>query len=203
MWASYTKKNSIRQHRLTFWLSNSVVLRAILSQAFDNQTLSLSGAHSCEATTSNKGKKEKLSALRWRDSYSSLSKETRGALHQNVEKWEDFNTFTSALQSIETWIFSRIVESIWWQVANLSTFYLNNFPLLPWKRSSCNTFLNLGSIVFSALKSYVRGNILLCIDELIWFHDISFSRFWLHVCSPLLQMTWIRSRTHVIREHLP
>ncbi|KAL8110099.1 hypothetical protein AgCh_025995 [Apium graveolens] len=102
--------------RLTFWLSNSAVLRAILSQAFDNQTLSLSGGHPCEATTFQKGKNEKLSVLRWRDSYSSLGKKTGGVLHQNVDKWEDFNTFTSALLSIETWIFSRIVESIWWQI---------------------------------------------------------------------------------------
>lgn len=135
-------------------MSNSVVLRAILSQAFDNQKFSLSGGHPCEATTSQKGKNEKLSALKWRDSYSSFSKETGGALHQTVDKWEDFNTFTSALESIETWIFSRIVESIWWQVANLSTFWHDNFPLLTWKRFSCNSFLTLSSmcmVLFSAL----------------------------------------------------
>ena len=30
--------------------------------------------------------------------------------------WEDSQVFTSALEKVEAWIFSRIVESIWWQV---------------------------------------------------------------------------------------
>lgn len=137
--------------RLTFWLSNSVVLRAILSQAFDNQTLSLSGGHPCEATTSQRGKIEKLSALRWRDSYSSLSKETGGALHQNVDKWEDFNTFTSALQSIETWIFSRIVESIWWQILTpvMQSFASNDI----------NTISNTLDTRTSSFEDIDQGNI--------------------------------------------
>ncbi|KAK1369759.1 C2 NT-type domain-containing protein [Heracleum sosnowskyi] len=131
--------------RLTFWLSNSVVLRAVLSQAYANQTLSLSG-DPCKATTSQKGKIEKLPALKWRDSYSSLSKETGGALHQNVEKWEDFNTFTSALQSIETWIFSRIVESIWWQIL---TPHMQSFA-----SNDMNTILN----TTSSLENIDQGN---------------------------------------------
>lgn len=123
--------------------------------------MSLSGGHQCEATTSQKCKNEKLKALRWRDSYSSFRKETGAAPHQNVDKWENFKTFTSALQSIETWIFSRIVESIWWQVANLSTICLSNFPLLPWERCSCNTFLKLGSM-YLVLLSHMYEEILYC-----------------------------------------
>ncbi|KAF2316486.1 hypothetical protein GH714_041827 [Hevea brasiliensis] len=59
--------------RLTFWLSNSVVLRAIIHQAIDDDELSLFG------------------------------------------DWEDPHEFISALEKVEAWIFSRIVESIWWQ----------------------------------------------------------------------------------------
>lgn len=95
--------------RLTFWLSNSVVLRAILNQAGDHQKLS-SGV-----ICSQKGNNEKSSALKWKDSFLNLKKETGSALHENFDDWEDLHTFTSALENVETWIFSRIVESIWWQ----------------------------------------------------------------------------------------
>lgn len=30
--------------------------------------------------------------------------------------WEDPETFLVALEKVEAWIFSRIVESVWWQV---------------------------------------------------------------------------------------
>ncbi|KAF9620429.1 hypothetical protein IFM89_012606 [Coptis chinensis] len=33
----------------------------------------------------------------------------------DFDDWEDPNTFTSALERIEAWIFSRIIESLWWQ----------------------------------------------------------------------------------------
>ncbi|KAL8097644.1 uncharacterized protein LOC141684682 isoform X2 [Apium graveolens] len=101
--------------RLTFWMSNVVILRAILSQARENHELSpLSG--NLSETTIRKSNTKKFLALKWRDSHSSISKESGGALHQNAEKWEDLNTFMSALESVETWIFSCIVESIWLQI---------------------------------------------------------------------------------------
>lgn len=32
------------------------------------------------------------------------------------DDWEDPQTFEVALEKVETWIFSRIIESVWWQV---------------------------------------------------------------------------------------
>ncbi|GAV87826.1 NT-C2 domain-containing protein [Cephalotus follicularis] len=66
--------------RLTFWLSNSIVLRAIVSQAVE--------------------KLQEVSA--------ELST-------KNNDDWVDPQTFVVALEKVEAWIFSRIVESVWWQ----------------------------------------------------------------------------------------
>ncbi|KAL4570119.1 hypothetical protein LXL04_025770 [Taraxacum kok-saghyz] len=60
--------------RLTFWLSNSVMLRAIISQ----QTV-------------------KKSSIKLPDD------------------WRDPQTFMIALEKVESWMFSRIIESVWWQ----------------------------------------------------------------------------------------
>nr|KYP63371.1 hypothetical protein KK1_017940 [Cajanus cajan] len=64
--------------RLTFWLSNSIVLRTIISKTTKEMTASNPAGTS-------------------------------------ISNWDDPNVFTSALEKVETWIFSRIVESIWWQ----------------------------------------------------------------------------------------
>ncbi|OIV92348.1 hypothetical protein TanjilG_10558 [Lupinus angustifolius] len=71
--------------RLTFWLSNTIVLREIISQAFGN---------SCQGI--------------------SHGKQGNGFM-QHVEDWNETGTITSALERVESWIFSRIVESVWWQ----------------------------------------------------------------------------------------
>ncbi|CAL0310045.1 unnamed protein product [Lupinus luteus] len=71
--------------RLTFWLSNTIVLREIISQAFGN---SCQGISHCKQGNS---------------------------FMQHVEDWKETGTLTSALQRVESWIFSRIVESVWWQ----------------------------------------------------------------------------------------
>lgn len=84
-----------------------------MSQACDHQKLP------SVATDSQKGIKEKSSPLKWKESSLNLRKETGSALCQNFDDWENLHTFTSALENVETWIFSRIVESIWWQVVRL------------------------------------------------------------------------------------
>ncbi|CAN7124239.1 unnamed protein product [Brassica rapa subsp. narinosa] len=61
--------------RLTFWLTNSIVLRAILSRG----TLSLV------------------------------------SIKPGSDEWEDPQAFLAALEKFESWIFSRIVKSVWWQ----------------------------------------------------------------------------------------
>ncbi|CAN7043085.1 unnamed protein product [Brassica rapa subsp. trilocularis] len=61
--------------RLTFWLTNLIVLRAILSRG----TLSLI------------------------------------SIKPGSDEWEDPQAFLAALEKFESWIFSRIVKSVWWQ----------------------------------------------------------------------------------------
>ncbi|XP_073033476.1 LOW QUALITY PROTEIN: uncharacterized protein [Primulina eburnea] len=60
--------------RLTYWLSNSIMLRAIVSQIAEN------------------------------------TKPT-----EEFDDFEDVLTFIIALEKVESWLFSRIVESVWWQ----------------------------------------------------------------------------------------
>ncbi|CAH2046983.1 unnamed protein product [Thlaspi arvense] len=63
--------------RLTFWLSNSIVLRAILSRGL-----------------------EKLNLV---------------STKPGSDEWEDPRAFLAALEKFESWIFSRVVKSVWWQ----------------------------------------------------------------------------------------
>ncbi|KAJ4878269.1 Uncharacterized protein Rs2_43287 [Raphanus sativus] len=63
--------------RLTFWLSNSIVLRATLSRGI-----------------------EKLNLV---------------SIKPGSDEWEDPRAFLAALEKFESWIFSRVVKSVWWQ----------------------------------------------------------------------------------------
>ncbi|CAH8390754.1 unnamed protein product [Eruca vesicaria subsp. sativa] len=63
--------------RLTFWLSNSIVLRATLSRGI-----------------------EKLNLV---------------FIKPGSDEWEDPRAFLAALEKLESWIFSRVVKSVWWQ----------------------------------------------------------------------------------------
>lgn len=92
--------------RLVFWLSNSVVLRGIVSQVVGNTDCRKSGSHS--AVNGSKGK----FSLKWESGY---RKKEQSSFSEELEDWENLCTFTSVLERIEAWIFSRIVESIWWQ----------------------------------------------------------------------------------------
>ncbi|CAN4082301.1 unnamed protein product [Withania somnifera] len=83
--------------RLTFWLSNSMVLRAVISRFQRQQYLD---------------KKKMSSPPKW-EAFSSNG--IRDDFSDSFGNWEDPRTFTRALQRTEAWIFSRIVESIWWQ----------------------------------------------------------------------------------------
>ncbi|KAL7097978.1 hypothetical protein ACP275_10G176600 [Erythranthe tilingii] len=93
--------------RLTFWLSNIVVLREILSQAFG------SSCNSAKVFESY-GSEKKSSPPKRRNSSASKQLNKQGFL-QFIDDWQETRTFTSALEKVESWIFSRIVESIWWQ----------------------------------------------------------------------------------------
>ncbi|VVB01974.1 unnamed protein product [Arabis nemorensis] len=63
--------------RLTFWLSNSIVLRAMLSRSMEKLNIGFDKAGS--------------------------------------DEWEDPRAFIAALEKFESWIFSRVVKSVWWQ----------------------------------------------------------------------------------------
>ncbi|KAM7268655.1 hypothetical protein ACFE04_010821 [Oxalis oulophora] len=95
--------------RLTFWLSNAVVLRAIISQAIEGPKLPISSKMPTNGRV--KEKNPTSSSLKWKDS--SPSKKEK--ININSGDWEDPHTFISALEKVEAWIFTRIIESIWWQ----------------------------------------------------------------------------------------
>ncbi|XP_031268024.1 uncharacterized protein LOC116126483 [Pistacia vera] len=82
--------------RLTFWLSNSVVLRAIISKSIEKLQLSDG------LCTKNNGD-------------CAPTKEERNPSIEGSDDWGDPQTFVVALEKFEAWIFSRIIESVWWQ----------------------------------------------------------------------------------------
>ncbi|WJX12491.1 hypothetical protein P8452_02986 [Trifolium repens] len=75
--------------RLTFWFSNLILLRAIVSKGDENKYLGDGPCINGECYVN-------------------------GPALQEQEK-ENSETFIVALEKVEAWIFSRIVESVWWQ----------------------------------------------------------------------------------------
>lgn len=55
-----------------------------------------------------------------RNTFSSTTKK-KNHPPQELGDWENPQTFVVALERIEAWIFSRIVESVWWQVLSSSS----------------------------------------------------------------------------------
>ncbi|KAM1306464.1 hypothetical protein ACFX2H_008846 [Malus domestica] len=98
--------------RLTFWLSNTVVLREIISQAFGISSESSPSVKFVESNGTSKKNEVKSATLKWRGG--SSSKQMNGFM-QYADDWQETGTFTAALEKVESWIFSRIVESVWWQ----------------------------------------------------------------------------------------
>ncbi|CAN6196406.1 unnamed protein product [Urochloa humidicola] len=99
--------------RLTFWLSNTVVLREIVAQTFG--TLRQSGPVMKPFSTNGNSKKpdRNFAPMRWKSN--SNGKHARPNIMQLPDDWRETSTLLSALEKIESWIFSRIVESVWWQ----------------------------------------------------------------------------------------
>ncbi|KAJ9184735.1 hypothetical protein P3X46_004434 [Hevea brasiliensis] len=98
--------------RLTFWLSNTIVLREIICQAFGSSRHSSPLARFAESNGGTKKSEGKPTTLKWKGS--SGSKQANGFM-QLVDDWQETGTYTAALEKVESWIFSRIVESVWWQ----------------------------------------------------------------------------------------
>ncbi|XP_042492090.1 uncharacterized protein LOC122071756 isoform X2 [Macadamia integrifolia] len=98
--------------RLTFWLSNTIVLREIISQAFGN--LQHSVPRVIESNGVSKRSESKPSPLKWKGISGSKQVKKLGFI-QLLDDWQETTTFTAALEKVECWIFSRIIESVWWQ----------------------------------------------------------------------------------------
>ncbi|XP_031478926.1 uncharacterized protein LOC116249795 [Nymphaea colorata] len=94
--------------RLMYWLSNSVVLRILISQVFGSPA------------SSNLRKRDEngYSDAKWKDIPSGERKRVP-IFNTALADWQDPSTFTAAIENIECWIFSRIVESVWWQTLTL------------------------------------------------------------------------------------
>ncbi|XP_048128298.1 uncharacterized protein LOC115751073 [Rhodamnia argentea] len=97
--------------RLMYWLSNSVVLRTIISEMIEKTNLSVSSSTQSSKDYAGKQSAEIPSSLKWKSS-SRRNGHANGGTECN---WEDHSTFVSALERVEAWIFSRAVESMWWQ----------------------------------------------------------------------------------------
>ncbi|KAF8013137.1 hypothetical protein BT93_I1114 [Corymbia citriodora subsp. variegata] len=97
--------------RLMYWLSNSVVLRTIISEMMQKTNLPLSSSTHSSKDFAGKQSVEIPTSLKWKSS----SRRNRNANGGTVCDWEDHHTFVSALERVEAWIFSRAIESIWWQ----------------------------------------------------------------------------------------
>ncbi|RCV31759.1 hypothetical protein SEVIR_6G211200v4 [Setaria viridis] len=106
------KSSSNDASRLTFWLSNTVVLREIIAQTFG-----ISCVTPTTATMSMDGGAKKLDGkpmtMLWRNS--SNGKQAKLAAMQMPDDWQETSTLLASLEKIESWIFSRIVDTVWWQ----------------------------------------------------------------------------------------
>nr|GEV51550.1 hypothetical protein [Tanacetum cinerariifolium] len=95
--------------RLTFWMSNCVVLRAIIYNSFEQEHLALSSGK-LGKKNGLKGNNDINSSFKWKKG--SSIKESRSGISN---EWQNACTLTMALEKVESWIFSRIIESVWWQ----------------------------------------------------------------------------------------
>lgn len=94
--------------RLTFWLSNTVLLRAIVSHAIGGMQLS-------DGPSTNNVDKKGLAERFTPKRQESISEIEKNNVIGESDDWENLQTFIVALEKLEAWIFSRIVESVWWQ----------------------------------------------------------------------------------------
>lgn len=100
--------------RLTFWLSNTVVLREIICQAFGSSCNSSSLSRISELNVGGLRSERKATSLKWKANYGGKLT-NKDDLMQFMDDWQETRTLTTALEKVESWIFSRTVESIWWQ----------------------------------------------------------------------------------------
>ncbi|XP_004495366.1 uncharacterized protein [Cicer arietinum] len=85
--------------RLTFWFSNLIFLRAILSKGVESIHFGDGPCINNECYGND----------------DTLHEEEKENTEECLRSWLDPETFLVALEKVEAWIFSRIVESVWWQ----------------------------------------------------------------------------------------
>lgn len=152
-------------NRLTFWLSNSIVLRAIVSQGLVKAQVS-NGKR-----TTIKGGGQHLAGGRLSEKDRIRThKDEKNNILKSTDNWEDPHVFMVSLEKFEAWIFSRIVESVWWQVNPYS------FQFSSLTSSSCLCILSLLS---SMLRSLARS--MLIMSDIV--SCFLLSRILLHICS--------------------
>ncbi|KAJ9543765.1 hypothetical protein OSB04_023472 [Centaurea solstitialis] len=100
--------------RLTFWWSNTIVLREIITQAFGSSCQSSSFTRALNSNGSSNKREGSTPSLPWKAS-SGSKQSNKPDFMEFIDDWQETRSFTSALEKVESWIFSRIVESIWWQ----------------------------------------------------------------------------------------
>ncbi|KAL1209869.1 hypothetical protein V5N11_033942 [Cardamine amara subsp. amara] len=96
--------------RLTFWLSNIIALREIILQTFGKTSVPSQFTENSESNGS-----EHIGSGKLRRKKNQWNKQSNG-FKPVFEDWQETETFTAALEKVEFWVFSRIVESVWWQV---------------------------------------------------------------------------------------
>ncbi|VAI18952.1 unnamed protein product [Triticum turgidum subsp. durum] len=108
--------------RLTFWLSNTIVLREIIAQTFgiSSQSTAVMNAFTTNSKSNARNLYKNSLPMRWK--MNSSGKQARPTITQFPNHWQETGTVLAALEKIESWIFSRIVESVWWQAAFCDAF---------------------------------------------------------------------------------
>lgn len=86
------------------------MLRAIVTGAAENSgNVSSHFISNCSGVVAE----GKSSPLKWESLH---RKKEMFSPNKEFDECKDLSTFTVALERIESWIFSRVIESIWWQV---------------------------------------------------------------------------------------
>jgi hypothetical protein len=88
------------------------VLRAIVTET-SMQSGTTNAVNGSDYNSKTTHKKNSASMLE------SLNRKKGKLLSPEFNNWEDVDTFVASLKKIESRIFSRIVETLWWQVCFL------------------------------------------------------------------------------------
>lgn len=97
-----------------------VALRAVIAQAYDTGGPDNSQVGSTDATasTNSNGNGSASWARKSLTSRKSFSRQDSKLLSPKPlpSDWQQPGTFITALEKIEGWIYTKIIESLWWQV---------------------------------------------------------------------------------------